>query len=224
MPDQCALLHSKVFQDSAFSDVDSDVLTPTPPDSPKLPAKRLSSAAISLSSRQGLARTGSSLSVTLKAERERERSKSLSVGPARALSREVSMSTGFKPRRPAAPPRAQRAKPDARRAKEKAKEKEKEKTQGVTLVKATPVNRQEKHGGRAMTTSRAAAATRSAAQRSGGMKPLPSMLASSRMAIAVEGDDDDDDWVVDSSPDKDADWDATPTKKPKVKAKQMRFQ
>ena len=127
------------------------------------------------------------------------------------------MSTNFKSKpKPAAPPVREK---DKRTKTEQPKRPTLKKEQGVTLVKATPAERQEKHGrGQAVFMVK------------GNMKDgkLPSMLASSRMAVefAVEGDDDDHEWTVGGSPDVllldgcDAEmWQATPTKKPKLKAK-----
>ena len=109
----------------------------------------------------------------------------------RALTREVSMSTGFKgkTKNVAATTREKdkRAKPEPRRVAPK-------KSLGVTLVEATPVNREEKRQGRSQASLPA---------KSKGI--LPSMFESSKMSSKRsqkdDEDDDDNEWTVNSSPD-----------------------
>lgn len=221
LPEQCALLHSKVFPSSPFSE-DSD--STSPPTSPKTKAKRLRASSTATSHpqntaakrSQGLSRTNS-LSVSLQEERVRERSKSLSVGPGsmrrRAVTREVSMTTGFKGKtKPAASTRREK---ERRVGAEQPKHTtQKAKDQGITLVEATPVKPKQNRG----------------VFHPKGRDVLPSMLQNSRMmgSLAVEGDEDDDEWTVDSSPDilllkpgqddrESRSWQATPTKKPRAR-------
>ena len=237
LPEQYELLHSKVFPTSPFDDdSESSSPVPTPPGSPKLGAKRANSLSNASSYSQGaarsqkaLSRTTSTLSASLQEERVRERSKSLSVGPGgmrkRVLTREISMSTNFKNKNKASASTARERDRRPAKAAEQSKRAPPKKDQGVTLVEATPANRQEKHGSARTGTSNANRGAK-------GRDVLPSMLSSSQMAerSALEGDDDDDEWTLDDSPDvmflksKDEDdvqdgWQATPSKKPKARRK-----
>ncbi|KAI0946437.1 hypothetical protein AcW1_009900 [Taiwanofungus camphoratus] len=235
LPELCALLRSKVFQDSAFSDVsDSFLSSPSPPSSPRQRHKRLklsgSAAAVSSSaqsssrpspmseashtqppgSKQAQARSRSrSLSVSL--EEERARSRSLSVGPAnlrkRILSREVSMTKGFKAKAKAkeqakaaaGKARTTRVVPAADREKLAAAEKARarDSAKGVTLVAATPTKPKAQ---KSRTAQFSIAALGSQARTT---QPLPAFAwqPQSSLSDILEGDFDDDEWTLPSSPD-----------------------
>ncbi|KAG7447555.1 uncharacterized protein BT62DRAFT_993235 [Guyanagaster necrorhizus] len=160
LPDQCSLLHSKIFRTSIFSDDEttsrSSSRSPSPESQPPkelLPRPKRArtstadntrdrhpSPALSVTSSsarevqpRSLARSRSrSLSVSLAQEKERERAESVGTNSKkRVLNREVSMSMVFKGK----------PKPKVKEThKEQPKPMEpKPKNEGVTLVEATPV-------------------------------------------------------------------------------------
>ncbi|KAJ6594240.1 hypothetical protein B0H19DRAFT_54933 [Mycena capillaripes] len=154
IPAQTALLRSKIFPHSPFSDSeDSEDGRATSPD---IPAKRARSVADPGPSTSAVAaprktleepaRSRSrSLSVTLAEEREREQREGSVGAKRRVLNREVSMKRAFKPRE-------RDTSEIERKEKEKAEEKQRaeetklaaskqqqERSLGVTLVAATPV-------------------------------------------------------------------------------------
>lgn len=147
---QTALLRSKIFPHSPFSDSsDSEDERATSPDLPT--TKRAPSVAASTSGpRKTLeepARSRSrSLSITLAQEREREQQREGSVGAKRkVLNREVSMKRAFKPRERDVKSSEAERKEKEKEEKQKAEEarltviREQERSQGVMLVAATPV-------------------------------------------------------------------------------------
>ncbi|KAJ6568379.1 hypothetical protein DFH09DRAFT_433930 [Mycena vulgaris] len=162
---QTALLRSKIFPHSPFSDFsDSEEEGATSPDIPVDRARSMSVAtadrgasasAAAAAPRKTLAEPARSrsrsLSITLAQEREREQRREGSVGAKRkVLNREVSMKRAFKPRE-RDPQAIEAERKEKERAEEKQKaedarlaairEKEKER-QGTTLVAATPVKSQ----------------------------------------------------------------------------------
>ncbi|KAJ6621451.1 hypothetical protein B0H10DRAFT_987545 [Mycena sp. CBHHK59/15] len=157
LPAQTALLRSKIFPHSPFSDSsdseDGRAASPDIPNSKR--ARSVAGPALSVSASAPVKSLGElsrsrsrSLSITLAQEREREQQREGSVGAKRRVfNREVSMKRAFKPReRDAKTVEAER-----NREKEKAEEKqraeetkisvakEQERSLGVTLVAATPV-------------------------------------------------------------------------------------
>ncbi|KAG9307971.1 hypothetical protein JVU11DRAFT_12777 [Chiua virens] len=163
-PDMCALLRRKLFPHSPFLDEDDNPDTHSSPESQAVPSARprsyrklaRSSTSASKGKPKSIQRSSSVLSHTTTPD-TRSRSRSLSVSLAqdastrrstsatasslkRALSREVSMSRGFKPR--AQPSQASHSdylgtKVSAQIKKE-AKRPDNRPVQGVTLVAATP--------------------------------------------------------------------------------------
>ncbi|PCH38924.1 hypothetical protein WOLCODRAFT_140999 [Wolfiporia cocos MD-104 SS10] len=215
LPEQCALLRSKVFPTSPFSDTDSDASL-SPPTRPKTllapshtrpsPAPHASQPSASASSHSARTR---SLSISLSEERARSRSRSLGVGPQvhkRALAREVSMTTalGAKARQQAASKQAAEKRAskqaDARRTREKERESARDgaraAAQGVTLVAATPVKPKRARAGRGTSSVEAA--------RDESLPPLPRCDFGVGAGQGGEEEDDEEDngnLTLPSSPD-----------------------
>ncbi|KAH8105099.1 hypothetical protein BXZ70DRAFT_919382 [Cristinia sonorae] len=209
LPSHCTLLRSKVFPHSPFSD-DSDTLSPP---SPKEQNKRIKASGSS--SRRTSPRPQSkpqarqlersrSLSVTL--EEERERSRSLSVGPAnmrrRVLTREVSMTTAFKPKPSTSTdqPAVGKRKAILATAQPQGKPRKNtslsggERDKGRTLVESTPA----KPKGKAASLFRKSSSSKDVIPAlSFPEKPR----AETDPKMTVEGDGDDDEWMVSTSPD-----------------------
>ncbi|KAK0190564.1 hypothetical protein F5146DRAFT_930988 [Armillaria mellea] len=140
LPDQCSLLHSKIFRTSIFSDDETESHSSGRSPSPEIQAQKHPSPALSIASSstrevqaRSLARSRSrSLSVSLAQEKERERTESVGTNSKkRVLNREVSMSRVFKGK----------SKPKVEEVtKEQPKPVIPKPThEGVTLVEATPV-------------------------------------------------------------------------------------
>ncbi|KAJ7114114.1 hypothetical protein C8R44DRAFT_231200 [Mycena epipterygia] len=161
---QTTLLRSKIFPHSPFSDFsDSEDERATSPDISASRARSVTAEASSSSAvsapRKTLAEPARSrsrsLSVTLAQEREREQQREGSVGAKRkVLNREVSMKRAFKPR-----DRDAKSVETERKEKERAEEQQRaedarqaairekqERSQGVTLVAATPVKSKVRSG------------------------------------------------------------------------------
>ncbi|TCD65012.1 hypothetical protein EIP91_003333 [Steccherinum ochraceum] len=210
LPSHCALLRSKVFPHSPFSD-DSDLETPP---SPKSKNKRMKTSVASSRRASPSARAAApsrqlersrSLSVTL--EEERERSRSLSIGPAnmrkRILTREVSMSTTFKPKpaKSKVQPTASEKKASATQEKDQSRNngaavKGVERDKGRTLVAATPAKPKNKLVTRSF--------GRGPSAYDGAKLPALAIGTPSSHSAAgesVEGDEDDDEWMIAGSPD-----------------------
>ncbi|TFK38249.1 hypothetical protein BDQ12DRAFT_705609 [Crucibulum laeve] len=210
-PGLCALLRSKVFPSSPFSDDNSaGTISRSPSPEPARATSKLRAASPASSSRysspapsatsqtkedaRALARSRSrSLSISLAQERER----ATSAGPSkrRVLNREVSMSRVFKPR-----PKKDQA-PDKGKSKDASKEKlQPKKDVGTTLVEDTPIKSARampRSGSQALlfTQSQTLFPAQQQMQRensnSGSAWPLAKGL----------GDDDDDAWLMGTSPD-----------------------
>ncbi|THH26878.1 hypothetical protein EUX98_g7310 [Antrodiella citrinella] len=208
LPSYCAMLRSKVFPQSPFSD-ESDGSSSPPPTHQNKRAKTSTSSSRRTSPRpktksqsRPLERTRS-LSVTL--EEERERSRSQSIGPGnvrkRVLTREVSMSTVFKPK-PAKPkaqvpaekkPSVTTQKDQPRRNDLTSEKQTGDKDKGRTLVTATPVKPKNKS---AQLGSRAGSST------AGGKLPALSVGMSQAVEMGtIKEDEEDDEWMLASSPD-----------------------
>ena len=160
LPEACALLRSKVFPSSLFSDDSSNAPTSrnVSPDPELKPAKknlsrvpsisRLPSPALSTSSRnttksksdtRALVRSRSrSLSISLAQEKERERAASAAPPKRRVLNREISMSRVFKSK-PKPNDKASTTSERGPKPATTAPVKTKVKDLGITLVEETPV-------------------------------------------------------------------------------------
>ncbi|PCH38922.1 hypothetical protein WOLCODRAFT_158458 [Wolfiporia cocos MD-104 SS10] len=165
LPEKCALLRSKVFPTSPFSDTESDasLSPPTRPKTLPAPSRTRSSPALHASQPSASASKHNvhnrSLSIAFPRS-ARSRSRSFGVRPQvhkRALAREVSMTTalGAKAQQQAASKQAaekRAAQADARRTREKERESARDgaraAAQGVTLVAATPVKQKRASAGR----------------------------------------------------------------------------
>ncbi|KAF8153284.1 hypothetical protein B0H34DRAFT_99246 [Crassisporium funariophilum] len=211
LPEECALLRSKVFPNSVFSDDDaSNASTSRNPSvepdiiPPNKSLSRFPSPALSTSSRtttksksttSSLVRSRSrSLSVSLAQEQERERAASVNPPKKRVLNREVSMSRVFKPKpKPRPTVDARLSKPEVLAPQPKTKV-----NHGVTLVDETPV--------KARVSSTATLTFGQPMFRLGLMKENEQSSTSSalspqeRLGRLNEGDEDDE-WRMDSSPD-----------------------
>ncbi|GJE90651.1 hypothetical protein PsYK624_067950 [Phanerochaete sordida] len=186
LPDQCALLRAKLFAHSPFSDEDASSDAPPTHSAPTRPAAARASTTSAGGAQRASKPPERSLSATLAAERTRARSRSLSTGPARrGLAREVSMSTGFRPKtRPPAPARTQSTHKTARPAPERAGPERTQSTagsrHGTTLVAATPAKPKPARGARR-----------------DGRDVLPMLLDNPAfLAQAVEGGADDAEWTI----------------------------
>ena len=221
LPDACALLRSKVFPSSLFSDDASNASTsrnasPEPELKPlknflsRVPStSRFPSPALSTSSRTTITKSKSdtralvrsrsrSLSISLAQEKERERAASAAPPKKRVLNREVSMSRAFKPK-----PKDRDKATSERGPKPESVEpvKPKAKDFGVTLVEETPVKPR-------LTLSK----TLSFDQVSLGIAPIKDLKGkpknlekdgsfltrSSQLGIL---DEDEEEWMLNSSPD-----------------------
>ena len=213
LPSQCALLRSKIFTSSLPPD-DYDSYERSSSSSESLNVHKHAKASGSsrrqpphmrtdhsiLDDRQ-LTRSGS-LSLTL--EQERERSRSVSIGPGntrkRAIVREVSMTTAFKGKaKPRPKDNLQKRTtgaidpaPSRTGMQKSAKDTSKsQKSQGKTLVVATPVK-----------SKRQSQSTNHPIKP--GVSPprkLPKISLDDPGAEPVEGDSDDDEWMFPASPD-----------------------
>jgi hypothetical protein len=219
LPDACALLRSKVFPSSLFSDDASNASTsrhvsPEPelkpskkPSGARVPSSsRFPSPALSTSSRTTITKSKSdthalirsrsrSLSVSLAQEKERERAASAAPQKKRVLNREISMSRAFKPKPKDKDKATSERGPKLETVKPKAN------NLGVTLVEETPVKPR-------LTLSK----TMSFDQVSLGIPPIKDLKGtfknlerdgsflsrSSQLGIL---DDDEEEWMVDGSPD-----------------------
>jgi len=223
LPEACALLRSKVFPCSLFSDNTSNPSTsrnPSPePESKSLKkthslsrapsTSRFPSPALSTSSRttskvdtRALVRSRSrSLSISLAQEKERERA-AASAAPSkkRVLNREISMSRAFKPK-----PKPKDDKTTTERGPKPAPVKPKVKDLGVTLVEETPVKPR-------LTSTKSL----SFSQASLGIAPIkdlkgkPKNLEKDGTFLAGGGsnqqqlgilDEEEEEWMLTSSPD-----------------------
>ena len=223
LPDTCALLRSKVFPTSLFSDDDASNPSTSRNVSPEPELKRLKkssgtrvpstsrfpSPALSTSSRSTITKSKSdtralirsrsrSLSISLAQEKERERVASAAPPKKRVLNREISMSRGFKPK-----PKDKDKATSKRGPKPEtvAPMKPKASDLGVTLVEETPVKPR-------LTLSK----TMSFDQVSLGIAPIKDLKGTSKN-LEKDGsflsrssqlgnlDDVEEEWMVGSSPD-----------------------
>ncbi|GBE85994.1 hypothetical protein SCP_0805180 [Sparassis crispa] len=209
-PDLCALLHTKVFQASAFSDdADSFTFSPSPPSSPRLkPAATASSQSSHGRNPPPQVKTSDRLrsrSLSVSLEQERSRSRSASVDAAglrkRMFAREVSMSTVFKGKNKDSKTKASTARTRVGRAPQekpapvvKEKRKGRESAFGMTLVAATPTKpRVKSQSQREAALAQPAFLQQRDRARALRLKPLAEG--------PVEGDGSNDQWMLPSSPD-----------------------
>lgn len=208
-PVECALLRTKVFPSSPFSD-DSDPNERHSPSGLTIKQKHTQTAASSrqhsphlqsdhTGSDRQLARSAS-LSLTL--EQDRERSRSVGIGPGntrkRALVREVSMTTAFKGKTKPRPKETQEKKVKIASATGSAPSEKpagnahkSNKSQGRTLVAATPVK------SRRLPQS----FNQSEVPRDLPPNKIPRLSVDNFEAGPVEGDSDDEEWMFPASPD-----------------------
>ena len=224
LPDACALLRSKVFPTSLFSDDTSSNASTSRNVSPEpelKPLKKFSESSTSRYPSPALSTTSSSrttitksksdtralirsrsrsLSISLAQEKERERAASAAPPKKRVLNREISMSRAFKPK-PKDKDKATTTSERGPKPETVAPVKPRVNDLGVTLVEETPVKPR-------LTLSK----TMSLDQASLGISPIKdlkgtftnfekdgSFLArSSQLGIL---DEDEEEWIMDSSPD-----------------------